>query len=190
MKLEGQRGGAVVWAGEIREDFCEIRDLGCRLEGSRGRARGATVWGSWRPAWLGREPGRVRRSQQRPWKSASGIWTQDVVAKRSGRGGFREGFLPPLHLFLFPVDEGTCIGQKDPVGGEFPRTWQRKVAVASPGISFWFPDGDKSRPGSTTTSPSSVTSQKLQEMGWRWQERVFPPLPQRAACYKMHVVLA
>lgn len=94
MKLEGQRGGAVVWAGEIREDFCELRDLGCRLEGSRGRATGVTVWGSWRPAWLGREPGRVRRNQQRPWKSASGIWTQDVVAKRSGLGGFREGLLP------------------------------------------------------------------------------------------------
>lgn len=73
----------------------------------------------------------------------------------------------PLRLFLFPVDEVTCVGQNDPVGGEFPRMWQMKVAAASPGISFWFPDGDKSRPGSTTISPSSVTSQKLQEMGWR-----------------------
>lgn len=42
-----------------------------------------------------------------------------------------------------------------------------KVVVAAPGISFWFPDGDKFRPGSITVSPSSVASQQLQEAGWR-----------------------
>lgn len=60
------------------------------------------------------------------------------------------------------------------MGGEFPRMWQIKAVVASPGISLWFPDGDKSRPGSATiSSPSSVTSQKLQETGWRWEWRAF-----------------
>lgn len=94
-------------------------------------------------------------------------------SKKKQAGRFTSRTPSPLFLFLFPADEVTCVGQNDPVGGEFPRMWQMKVAVASPGISFWFPDGDKSRPGSTPVPPSAVTSQKLQEMGWRWEERVF-----------------
>lgn len=102
---------------------------------------------------------------------------------------FRQDSLP-LFLFLFPMDEVTFIGYNHPASDEFLRMCQMKVVVAAPGISFWFPDGDKSRPGSITISPkfsdfTEVSGNRV-EMGIK----SFSPLPRRVVFYKRHMVPA
>jgi hypothetical protein len=48
------------------------------------------------------------------------------------------------------MDEVTCSGWNHPIADEVLSMWQMKVVV--PGISFCFPDGDKSRPERITVS--------------------------------------